>query len=156
MAGDGPLKPGCIDLAHELGLEEAVTFVGAATPDLVRSLMARSFAFAQHSIIASDGDSEGTPVSILEAGSASLPVVATRHGGIMDVVIDGATGVLVEERDVARMSDALVELALNKSLARRMGNAARYHISHHFTLEKHIDAVARAVRGAVDERSRLR
>jgi glycosyltransferase involved in cell wall biosynthesis len=91
--------------------------------------------FVQHSVVASTGDREGTPVAVLEAGAAGLPVVATRHEGIADVVVDGETGLLVEEGDVDGMGDALVELLTDPERARRIGRAARERVELLFSLE---------------------
>jgi glycosyltransferase involved in cell wall biosynthesis len=54
-----------------------------------------------HSLVAPDGDSEGSPVSVMEAQLCGLPVVTTHHAGITEVVREGETGLLVDEGDVA-------------------------------------------------------
>jgi colanic acid/amylovoran biosynthesis glycosyltransferase len=77
-------------------------------------------------------------VAVLEAGAAALPVVATIHAGIPDVVIDGTTGFLVPERDVAGMTGRMVALLEDPQLCRRMGEAARDHVRTHFSIEQHI------------------
>ena len=69
---------------------------------------------------------------------AGLPVVATRHAGIRDVVIDGETGALVDEGDVAGMADAMVRLAQEPELARRWGRAARERVASEFSMERSI------------------
>ena len=111
--GDGALLGVCRDLAAALGIDHAVTFLGAQPHDIVEREMRQARALVQHSVIASNGDSEGTPVAILEAGAMGLPVVATRHAGIPDVVADGVTGFLVEERDVCGMATHMLALARN-------------------------------------------
>jgi glycosyltransferase involved in cell wall biosynthesis len=138
MVGFGPLLEPCRKLAGELGLDGAVTFLGACPPPVIQGEMRRARCFVQHSIVAPDGDSEGTPVSILEAGASGLPVVSTRHAGIPDVVLDGVTGLLVEEGDVEGMACALVRLALDPDLAARLGQAARQRIAEHFSLPDRI------------------
>ena len=97
MGGDGYLLPVCKQLVQLWGLEKNVVFRGAVRSDEVMLLFSQSLAFLQHSIIADSGDSEGTPVVVLEAGAAGLPVIATRHAGIRDVVIDKVTGFLFYE-----------------------------------------------------------
>jgi glycosyltransferase involved in cell wall biosynthesis len=149
MTGDGPLAGVCDDLAQGLGIGKSVRFEGTVSPDEVRAGMAGSFMFVQHSVTAGDGDCEGTPVAVVEAGAAGLPVVATRHAGIMDVVVPGETGLLVEERDVEGMARAMVSLAVDRNLVKRMGEAARRHIHAHFTMEHHIEAVHAALQSAV-------
>ncbi len=107
MVGFGPLLEPCRTLAADLGVADTVTFLGMRTPTQVQEEMRAARCFVQHSVVAPDGDTEGTPVSVLEAGASGLPVVATRHGGIPDVVLDGQTGFLVAERDVDAMAERM-------------------------------------------------
>ena len=100
MIGDGPLFESTRRAARSFGLEDRVEFRGRQTSQEVATAMRKARVFVQHSIRTVRGDSEGTPVSILEAGAAGLPVVSTRHAGIKDVVQHGSTGFLVEEGDV--------------------------------------------------------
>ena len=79
--------------------------------------MRHARAFLQHSVVAQDGESEGTPVSVMEAGASGMPVIATRHAGIPEVVVNEETGVLVDEHNVSAMSDAIVRLAQDPALA---------------------------------------
>jgi colanic acid/amylovoran biosynthesis glycosyltransferase len=87
---------------------------------------------------ASDGDSEGTPVAILEACASGVPVVATRHAGIVDVIDDGHSGFLVDEGDVGAMTDRLVYLAQHPRDALRLGRSARARVEERFELEQSI------------------
>ncbi|TDX00054.1 glycosyltransferase [Dinghuibacter silviterrae] len=141
MVGDGPLLEQCRGRVRELQMEDHVVFAGVLSPAALLPLFEEAIAFVQHSRVAPDGDSEGTPVAVLEAGAGGLPVVATRHAGIPDVVIDGLTGFLVEEGDVEAMAIAMGALADDPSLARQMGTAARKRIREHFTLERHIQEI---------------
>jgi glycosyltransferase involved in cell wall biosynthesis len=133
MIGDGPLFGECRRLAARLGISHGVTFMGRQPHRVVAEEMRRARLFAQHSIEAASGDSEGTPVSILEAGAAGLPVVSTRHGGIPDVVLDEETGLLVEEQDVTGMSHRMLRLLCDPRLAGALGRAARRHVETHFS-----------------------
>jgi glycosyltransferase involved in cell wall biosynthesis len=90
MIGDGPLFGSCVDLVSSLGLDEAVAFLGQQPHHVIAAEMRAARCFVQHSVQAWNGDSEGTPNSILEAGASVLPVVATRHAGIPEVVNDAA------------------------------------------------------------------
>jgi colanic acid/amylovoran biosynthesis glycosyltransferase len=134
MAGDGPLLGSCRDLADTLGIADAVTFLGAVAPEQVAAEMRGARAFVQHSIEAPSGDCEGTPVSVLEAGASALPVVATFHGGIPDVVVDGATGYLVAEHDTDAMAAHLERLMRDPALAGALGAAGRRRIRECFSL----------------------
>jgi colanic acid/amylovoran biosynthesis glycosyltransferase len=136
MIGDGPLLEPSRSLAHELGIAEAVTFLGAQPHSVVQEEMLQARCFVQHSVEAPNGDCEGTPVGILEAGALGLPIVSTRHAGIPDVVIEERTGLLVDERDVDGMARQMLRLAEDASLAGRLGREARRHIEQHFSQEQ--------------------
>lgn len=125
MAGDGPLKSRCKTLADELGLASNVCFPGVLSQDQVIEQMRHAFAFLQHSITADDGDREGAPKVISEAQMSGLPIVATRHGGIPEIVKEGETGFLVDEGDINAMADAMFQLARSREMAATMGSVAR-------------------------------
>jgi glycosyltransferase involved in cell wall biosynthesis/protein-L-isoaspartate O-methyltransferase len=136
MIGDGPLWEACKQLARALGISHAVEFLGPRSQTEVALTMQQARAFVQHSIRTTYGDSEGTPVAVLEAGAAGLPVVATRHTGIQDVVTDGETGLLVNEGDVEGMARCMIRLAEDVELAGRLGAAARKRIVAEWSIEK--------------------
>ena len=139
MIGDGPLLAECREMAARLQLDHAVTFLGTQPPAVVQDEMRKARAFVQHSIEAENGDREGTPVGILEAGASGLPVVATHHGGIPDVVLHGETGFLVAERDTAAMAVHMRTLADSPELAGRLGAQARTRIEEHFSSRRSLD-----------------
>lgn len=145
MAGDGYLRPVCENLAKHFGIEKNIKFIGVATPGQFRGLLENSIAFVQHSIVAKNGDSEGTPLAVLESGAAGIPVVATRHAGITDVVLHGQTGLLCGEHDVAEMARNMVSLMENPEIARSMGEKARGRIKENFTLDRHLKEIERVV-----------
>lgn len=138
MIGEGRLLGACRDLAQGLGVGEAVAFLGTQPHDVVASEMREARAFVQHSLVASDGNSEGMPCSILEACASGLPVVSTRHAGIPEVVIDGETGFLVAERDVESMADKMERLVVDPTLASKLGRAGRQRVEEHFSMDSSI------------------
>jgi glycosyltransferase involved in cell wall biosynthesis len=138
MLGDGPLHEACQQIVRSLGLTQSVCLKGALPHTAVAEYMQQARAFVQHSLRTSYGDSEGTPVAVLEAGMSGLPVVSTRHAGIKDVVIEGETGFLVDEGDVEGMAAHMLTLAQDAELAGRMGRQARVHVAANFSMEQHI------------------
>lgn len=142
MVGDGPLLGQTRGLVDSLGLQGAVSFPGVLAPKNVMALLRNARAFVQHSLTAADGDREGTPVALLEAQMAGLPVVSTRHSGIPEIVADGETGILVEERDAAGMGRAMARLASDPALAGAMGKAARERAVARFSQERSLGALA--------------
>ena len=102
--------------------------LGAQPINVVHEYLARSSVFLQHSIQTEDGWIEGWGVSIAEAAGAGIPIVATRTGGIPDHVIDGITGLLVEQKDWRGMALAMNRLARDPNLRLSMGSAGRVNI----------------------------
>ncbi len=141
MAGDGVLLNMCQNLAKHLQIETQVRFPGVITPEAYRELLSESLAFVQHSITAANGDMEGTPLAVLEASAAGLPVISTKHAGIPDVIVDGTTGLLCAEHDVATMANHMDILLSDVEKAKTMGAAGKAHIKKHFTLERHINTL---------------
>ncbi len=155
MVGEGPLHGLCRDLTTALKIADAVTFLGAQPHDVVAEEMRNARAFVQHSIEASNGDCEGTPLAILEAGATGVPVVSTRHAGIPDVVVDGETGFLVAEKDIAEMAERMLRLAKHSELAADLGRAARDHISREFSMDKSIGGLYRILSEATSRKNSL-
>jgi colanic acid/amylovoran biosynthesis glycosyltransferase len=145
MVGDGPLLDICMSLAQSLGISGAVDFAGVKTHQEVADLMRKVRAFVQHSRVPGSGDSEGTPVAVQEAGGAGLPVIATFHGGIPDVVQDNVTGFLVKEGDVEAMAERMIRVAQDPQLAAKMGQAARARVLSEFTLDHSIKRLSEII-----------
>lgn len=145
MIGDGVLLESVRALAGALNVLNSVDFLGVLPHDEVAIAMRNARAYVQHSICPSYGDSEGTPVSILEACATGLPIISTKHGGIQDVVEDGETGFLVDEMDVRGMADKMLQLAHDSDLAGKMGRAARTIIKEKFLMEDSINNLAHII-----------
>lgn len=138
MVGEGPLLSEARQLVDELDLKDQISFPGLRSPHEVAELMRTCRGFVQHSMLAPDGDSEGSPVSVVEAQLSGLPVVSTRHAGIPEVVLEGETGFLVDEGDVFGMAAHIVRLANEPGLAGCLGSAASRRASSFFTIQHHL------------------
>lgn len=150
IAGEGMLLNACINLVRYLKIEHAVSFPGAVSLEKFSEYLASACAYVQHSVTAMDGDMEGTPVAVLEAAAAGLPVISTRHAGIPEVIIDGETGLLVDEHDVEGMAGHMIRIIEDKDLARRLGEKGRSFIFENFSREKHLKELAQIIKGAVN------
>jgi glycosyltransferase involved in cell wall biosynthesis len=148
MIGGGPLLPVCRQLAAALGTAHAIDFRGPQDQRVVARHMERARVFVQHSITASDGDSEGTPNAILEAQVAGVPVIATRHTGIVDCVLDGENGFLVDEQDVEGMAKRMIRLVKDPGEAGRLGRTARTLALDRFPLERSLSHLSDVLRSA--------
>lgn len=104
FAGDGPLRAALEAQARELGVAESVRFVGAQSREEVAALMGRAVALVLPS------RSEGWPLVIAEALACGTPVVASRVGGIPEIVGSDAGGILVPPGDDRALADGLVAI----------------------------------------------
>jgi glycosyltransferase involved in cell wall biosynthesis len=138
MIGDGPLLATCKNLVKHFKLKDNVFFKGVQTPTQIKEEMSRSCAFIQHSIRAENGDCEGTPLSVLEAQLAGLPVISTYHAGIPDVVIHNETGLLSNEHDVKQMSQNIISLLHSTETLKQMGRCGRESVSNYFSMDRYI------------------
>jgi colanic acid/amylovoran biosynthesis glycosyltransferase len=148
IIGTGPLLMTCRDLVKHFHLEDHVHLLGAHGIERVLEEMKDVCAFVQHSRRALDGDMEGTPVAILEAQLAGLPVISTIHAGIPDVVISGETGLLVEENDVDGMATSMLRVLEDAEMASNMGRKGRARVLEHFTMEHYITSLQKIVESA--------
>lgn len=127
VVGDGGLRAQLQNLAGELGIGDAVHFLG------YRRDLPQLTAAADIAVLSSAN--EGTPVSLIEAGAAGRPAVATAVGGVSEVVTPD-TGILVPAGAEEAFGEALMRLARNARLRRRMGKRAREHVLGHYSAER--------------------
>ncbi|WP_369676693.1 glycosyltransferase [Leucobacter sp. 7(1)] len=130
VIGDGPLRADVEALAKQLDLQ--VTFTGSLSPARVAQHLARARVLIAPSRYAADGDAEGFGMVFLEAALAGVPAVAYRHGGVPEAVVDGETGLLVREGDIAALASSLRELLADEDLRVAMGEAARQRVREQF------------------------
>jgi glycosyltransferase involved in cell wall biosynthesis len=145
MAGAGEMLKECKALVNKLGLNSQVHFIGVITPEQVMQEMHEANVFVQHSMTTPDGETEGAPVAIMEAGATGLPVVSTIHAGIPEIVEHGKTGYLVPEGDVEGMAQYLIKLLQDGTLAKQMGLAASERIAAHFSVEQNIRILTQTI-----------
>jgi len=138
LVGDGPDRVGFERRVHELGIARRCLFVGyqedvARFYDAIDVLLLTSV-------------NEGTPVSVIEALAAGRPVVATRVGGVSDIVRDGVDGFLADVGDVELLGARLAELARDPALRARMGSAGRARVIERYAVARLVDDVDRLYR----------
>jgi colanic acid/amylovoran biosynthesis glycosyltransferase len=136
IIGDGPLKAELEAQVSALGLGRMVTFTGSVSHATITQRMKSSDLFVLPSVTASNGDSEGLPIVLLEAAACGLPVLSTWHAGIPEAVMHEKTGLLTKEHDVDGLTEALDALLSSAALRQNMGRAARAHVCDHFDIRK--------------------
>ncbi len=133
--GDGPLRRQVQQFASANGLQRRVIFSGDRTD--VPSLLASAEIFVLPSRW------EGLPLVVIEAMFAGLPVVATRVGGVSELVEDGKTGILVPPNHPDALARAIRQLLDDRTLARTMGQAGRERALQEFTLDRMLSETER-------------
>jgi glycosyltransferase involved in cell wall biosynthesis len=143
LVGDGPDRAGLERRARELGVARDTLFLGYQE-DVAQ------FYSAFDALILPSGN-EGTPVSAIEALAAGRPVVATRVGGVPDVVRDGQDGFLVEAGATEDLADRLERLARDPELRERMGREGRARVLPRYAVDRLVDDVDRLYRSLLSE-----
>lgn len=133
FAGDGAARPALERQAAELGASGAVDFLGWVAPADVPRLIDDSTVVVQPSRW-----KEAFGLVALQGAQMARPVVATRVGGVPEVVVEGETGLLVEKEDPAALADAIVYLLDHPDVAARMGVAGRQRALDTFTIDRHV------------------
>lgn len=151
MIGDGVLRGDCMRMAGNMGLSDLISFPGTLPHVDVAREMRRARCFVQHSVTALTGDKEGTPVSVLEASASGLPVVSTRHAGIVEAVVHGQTGLLCEEYDLASMTRHMLKMAEYPELAETYGKAGREHVKARYDIQDRMKDLHAILETAVKE-----
>jgi len=103
-------------------------------------------------VVVLTSDNEGTPVSLIEAQAAAVPVVSTRVGGAASALLDGVTGRLVAADDEAAFADAIVAMLADRAGATAMGAAGRAHVLPAFAVDRLLDDVDGLYRRLLAER----
>jgi len=135
LVGDGPLRKTWEAQVHALGLQDQVTFTGKIPQEALERAYETSDIFVLPAIVDSRGDTEGLGVVLLEALQYGLPVIASRVGGIVDIVQHETTGLLVPPGDPGALARAIQRLVDHPDFAQKLVLQGQQHLKEHFTLE---------------------
>ncbi len=124
VVGDGDERGRLESYAGSLGIADRVRFLGWRhdLPELLAAI----------DVVVLTSTNEGTPAALIEASAAARPVVATRAGGVPDVVIDGTSGLLVPPGAPEALAGALARLISDPAARRDMGIAGRDHVASRY------------------------
>lgn len=134
IAGNGEDKNYLVKMAQNLGISDRVTFLGQVQ-NVARYLTA-------FDIFVLPSRKEGLPYTLLEAGSAGLPVVATNVGGIPEIVEHEKTGLLVPPKDPRSLANALKRLIANEPFRKKLGTALKQKVEREFSLDSMLEQTA--------------
>ena len=140
LGGEGDQKKRLFDLAKDLNIADRVHIIGGLSNKEIPIALQQADMFAQPSI-----GEEAFGITLAEAMSSGLPIIASRNGGIVEFVKDGKTGVLVETGNIFNWRRAIERLSQDRSYRDQLGKNARDYIQQHLTW----DAKARDIMSIV-------
>jgi len=136
IVGHGELENSLKTQSAELGINQRIKFWGEIPNEQLPDYYAAADLFVGPSVEAASGDTEGQGVVFIEAFAAGLCVIATRVGGIPEVVDDGHTGVLVSPRNPTELAAAMQRLLSDPTLRQGLANNARTQAREHYAWAK--------------------
>ena len=143
LVGDGAEWDAVRSLARAQRLGRLARFPGALTQPEVREVLAAASVVVLPCVVDADGNQDALPTVLLEASACSLPCVATRVGGVPEIVQDGVTGRVVAPGDAAALADAIASLMASSRRRDRMGLAARRRAERLFDQRRAAQALGR-------------
>ena len=136
IIGDGEMRERLQVLIRENNLENHVEIAGIKTQDEILTFLKNVHILLAPSVTTKDGDKEGIPNVLKEAMALGIPVVATDHSGIPELVKDGVSGFIVPERDVDGLAEKIMYLIDHPEVWPEFGKAGRSYIEKYFDIEK--------------------
>lgn len=135
IIGAGPERESLRRRIREAGLGEAIQLLGPLGDEAVADALQEADVLLAPSITTPEGDHEGIPMVLMEALASGVPVVATVHGGIPELVQDGVSGLLVREHDTESAAAALHRLAVDSMSRLQMGASGRARVALDFNVD---------------------
>jgi colanic acid/amylovoran biosynthesis glycosyltransferase len=127
------VKERLLEIARDSTAPERIRFVGFVPKEQFLEIARDHHVLVQPSVTAGDGDSEGGfPVAMTELAASGMPIIATRHCDIPELVVEGETGWLADERDVDALVAAIDDALRNPELVTRLGGNARRRVEEHY------------------------
>ncbi|MBD2344228.1 colanic acid biosynthesis glycosyltransferase WcaL [Anabaena subtropica] len=136
IIGDGELKETLQQLIQSLNITDKIKLVGWKTQPEIIDILDQSDIFIAPSVTAKDGNQDAPVNTLKEAMIMGLPVIATTHGGIPELVQDGISGFLVPERDPEAIAAKLIDLIEHPAIWSSMGRAGHAYVESHYDMSK--------------------
>jgi len=136
IGGDGPLRAGLVSEIDAAGVSDSVRLIGVVSEDGIADRFSSSSVFVLPSVVDSVGDTEGgVGVVLLEAMAVGTPVVASRVGGIPDLVEDGVNGLLVSEKSPGEIAYAVCRLFSDSVLSSGLSLTGKGFVKSRFSYD---------------------
>ncbi|MFQ5821298.1 MAG: glycosyltransferase family 4 protein [Candidatus Heimdallarchaeota archaeon] len=136
------------NLASDLNIEECITFTGEAKENEKAELLASCDVYVSPSLL------DVFSLSLIEASATGLPIVAFNVGATSEMVVDGKTGIIVNDITPKALAKAIIEILINRDLAFGMGQEGRRYVMEKFSWEKTVDQLEKVYWGALERGKR--
>jgi glycosyltransferase involved in cell wall biosynthesis len=133
VVGDGPERAKLETTVNGLGIKERVNFTGQVSDVMTYYALAGVFALPSHS--------EGSPIVVLEAMAANVPIVATAVGGVPEILVHNESALLVPPSNPTAMAEAIALIWKDKELAERLTRASAALVASRFTPESYVESL---------------
>lgn len=136
IVGGGPLREDLLKLILDLNVSDKIKLLGVKIQNEVVDILDNSHIFIAPSITSEDKNQEGIPNVLKEAMAMGLPVVSTYHSGIPELVHDGISGYLLQEKNIDNLADKIQYLINHTDLWADLGKSGRKYVIEHFDIDK--------------------
>lgn len=151
IGGRGPLKGALRSQASDLGLSDRVIFLDYIPDDELPAYYTIADVFVSPSIVDSQGDTEGLGMVLLEALACETPCVASRVGGIVDIIQDGMNGFLAEPKNSRQLADKVYQLLSDNDLRQQMGRQGRMFVENCFSWQAKASEILQVYRSVLGD-----
>ncbi len=146
MAGEGEMTPKLIKMVEELGIKKNVDFTGFIPNNEIYSFIMKHDIMVMPSVM----DSESFGVAVIEASACGRPVIASKVGGVHEVLIDDKTGILVPPNDVEKLAEAIIKLAQNADMRNKMGKQGYDFVKKNYSWDCSLDQMVNLYERLID------
>jgi len=136
IIGQGPLRNKLVGAIDKFGISAKVNLIDKLLNSEVMQVLMSHNIYVQPSVVSRNGDQEGIPTAIMEAFACELPIIATKHAGIPEIVENNVSGILVPERDSEKLAEAMIKLAKDTELCKQFGVNGKKIVNEKYNVNK--------------------
>ncbi|MEA1980809.1 MAG: glycosyltransferase family 4 protein [candidate division Zixibacteria bacterium] len=148
IAGEGEMTASLKQMVKDLNLESSVYFAGFVANDQIYSLLKKHHLMVMPSVM----ESESFGVAVLESYACGRPVIASKIGGVPEIVVNNETGILVSPENVNELADTIIKLATDRNLCANMGINGYNFVKDNFDWEQSLDKMSELYERLIYER----
>jgi colanic acid/amylovoran biosynthesis glycosyltransferase len=153
IIGEGSSRQSLLQLIQDHKLEEKVVLSGAKEQGWVRDRLCNSDIFVLACVVTEEGERDGIPVALMEALAMGVPVITTPVSGIPELIHHEETGLLVPERDPNSLANAILSLAKNPVLCKKLATNGRQLIESEYDISKNACRLVELFNKMIEEKA---